>query len=119
MTTVMQYESAGRSEVSPPLSVVPGWDSSALSASRCVNKANFSHRFSSQQGVLRNLADVKTLLSSSELVDGGKETRFVICALICLCSEKSERMNVTLQDFSNADRTKTFVSTRKPVVYFS
>lgn len=71
-----------------------------------MNKANSSHRFSSQQDVLRNLADVKTLLSSSELVKGGKETRFVICALIWLCSEKSKRMNVTLRDFSNVDRKK-------------
>ena len=76
---VIQCEAAGRAEFSPPPSVVLGWDSSALSASRWANKADSSHRFSSQQDALRDSADVKTLLPSSELVSSGMETRFVIC----------------------------------------
>lgn len=71
VTAVIQYEATGRSEVSSPVSVILSWDPSAPSASCCVNKADFSHRFSSQQDVLRNLADVKTLLPSSELVSSG------------------------------------------------
>lgn len=52
------------------------WDSSALSASCCVNKADFSHWFSSQRDVFRNSADVKTFLPSSELVIVGRKQFF-------------------------------------------
>lgn len=87
-TALIQYEAAGislsLSLVGIPLLCQP---------SRCVNKADFSHWFSSQQDALRNFADVKTLLPSSELVSSGRETDFVICVLIWLCSEKSKRMS--------------------------
>lgn len=83
------HGAASSSEVPPPLTVVSGWDSSALSATCCVNKVDSSHWFSSQQDALRNSADVKTLLPSSELVVGRKLV-FVICILIQLCSERRE-----------------------------